>query len=156
MSKKLITVGWIELASLPELSIPAIRVKVDTGARTSALHVTNLERFERQGEGFASFDVHPMRRYQAHTVRCQAPVIGEKKVKSSGGHVQIRPVVVTSLCIAGQTWTIQVTLTNREKMRFKMLLGREAMREKIEVDPGAQYLQGYQSHKSMMSTYNLR
>lgn len=156
MSEKLITVGWIERVSFPELSVPSIRAKIDTGARTSALHVTNLQRFERQGEEFASFDVHPMRRYQQHAVRCEALVIGEKKIKNSGGQVQVRPVVITSLSIAGQTWAIQITLTNREKMRFNMLLGREAMRKKIAVDPGSQYLQGYHNHKSMMSIYKLR
>ncbi len=156
MLEELITVGWIELISLPQLKIPAMKVKIDTGARTSALHVTDLERFVKQGEEFARFQVHPMRRHQQHTVVCEAPIIGDKNVKNSGGQVQVRPVVVTDLTVGGQTWSIQVTLTNRKDMRFKMLLGREAMRQKILVDPGVKYLHGKRSHKSMMSLYKLR
>ncbi|MFT5258338.1 MAG: hypothetical protein ACI9J2_000007 [Saprospiraceae bacterium] len=153
MTENLLTVGWLELIALPQLQVPAMKVKVDTGARTSALHATNIERFERQGEEYARFLVHPIRRYQKHAVVAEAPVIGEIEVKNSGGYVEKRPVVVTELTIGEETWPIQITLTNRENMRFKMLLGREAMREKLVVNPSVEYLHGKRSHKSMMSIY---
>lgn len=137
---RLITVGWREWVGLPELGIAEINAKVDTGARTSVLHALNLHSFRRNGEPWARFDVFPIQDKSVPVVRCEAPVRDHREVKNSKGHKDLRVVVETSLSIAGQQWPIEVTLTNRRDMRFRMLLGRTALRGKILVDPDGSFL----------------
>ncbi len=144
MSRKppLQIIGWREWIRLPVLSVPAIKAKVDTGARSSALHAYGL-RIERQaGEEIAVFDIHPLQRRSSPSIRVEAVVVDHRKITSSGGHHEIRPVIVTDLELMDQIWPIEVTLTSRDTMGFRMLLGRQAIRRRFAVDPGRSYLGG--------------
>ena len=128
-------VGWREWVGLPALGLPLIKAKVDTGARTSALHAANVE---RSGDRVV-LQMHPLQRNTDLLVTCEAEIIDERVVRDSGGHEEPRLVIATDLVIAGKARRIEVTLTNRENMGFRMLLGRTAMRGLV-VDPRASYL----------------
>ena len=135
-----VTVGWREWASLPELDIEAIKVKVDTGARTSALHAFQVESFMRDGQEWVRFSIHPIQG-QDQVSHYEAPVLDRRVVTDSGGHKEERPVICTDIELGGRRWPIEITLTDRENMIFRMLLGRTAMGE-IIVDPTASFLLG--------------
>ena len=141
-----IAVGWKEWVSLPELGLLALRVKVDTGARTSALHAVDIQLFEREGRRRVRFVVHPVGKNPHVKVEAEADVVDERTVISSNGHEEHRVVIRTlfrlGLSAAAPEWPIELTLTDRRRMRMRMLLGREAMRGRIVVHPGAEYLHG--------------
>jgi hypothetical protein len=136
------TVGWREWIALPELGIKQIKAKVDTGARSSALHAFDLETFRRDGDEMVRFSVHPMQRSREKTVVAEAKVLEYRSVKSSGGQQTRRPVILTLIQLLGQTWSVELTLAARDEMGFRMLLGREAIRRQMVVDPGRSYLNG--------------
>lgn len=135
-------VGWREWIALPGLGVERIKAKVDTGAATSALHAIHLRRYRENGMDRVAFEVHPIQRRTDTTVCCKADVVGERVVTSSTGHRERRLVIRTAVLIAGRRWSIKLTLTNRDTMGFRMLLGRRAMRGRLLVDPGASYLAG--------------
>ncbi len=137
--RELLTIGWREWMSLPSLHIDTIKVKVDTGARTSSLHAFDLKYSHRAGVEYVSFKVHPIQKDSKTTVTCKAKVIEYRKVKSSNGHTEKRPVIVVDAVLHDQKWAIEVTLTNRDEMGFRMLLGRAAMKGHFLVDPGKSY-----------------
>lgn len=133
-------VGWREWAALPELGIAAVKMKVDTGARTSALHAFKVDIFRRGGNDWVRFAIHPFQ--DSDLVReCEAPLLDRRVVSDSGGHREQRPVIRTLLVLGEQRWPIEVTLTDRETMTFRMLLGRTAMRNLV-VHPNASFLLG--------------
>lgn len=132
-------VGWREWVSLPALGLPAIKAKVDTGARTSALHAWRVEPYTCQGAPWVRFHMHPLQRDTRLSVACDAPVHDRRMVSDSGGHREMRHVIETSLRLAGRTRTIEVTLTDRDTMLFRMLLGRQAMRG-LRVLPDTSFL----------------
>ena len=134
--------GWREWLALPEFGVPAIKAKVDTGARSSALHAHNLRMVMRSGEEYALFEVHPQQRKSTPSYGVEARVLDRRKVTSSGGHQEDRPVIVVDIEIMGKRWPIEVTLTSRDSMGFRMLLGRQAIRRRFIVDPGRSYLAG--------------
>ena len=134
-----ITVGWREWLALPDLGLPAIKAKIDTGAKTSALHAFQVESFTQQDQAWVRFWMHPLQRNNELVVKCEAPLFDQREVTDSGGHREMRYVIATRLVIADQQHVIQLTLTNRDSMQFRMLLGREAMRKRIVVDPGRSY-----------------
>lgn len=134
------TIGWREWLSLPQLQIPRIKAKVDTGARTSALHAFDLDYFEHDAVLMVRFKVHPLQRDTHCTIEAIAPVVDKRAVRNSGGHAQERPVIKTQAVLGPQRWDIELTLTNRDVMGFRMLLGREAVRHRFLVDPGKSYL----------------
>ena len=138
-------VGWREYVALPDLGVEKIKVKVDTGARTSALHVFHLKRVEEEGQVYANFSVHPVQRKSFPQIMCRAPVVDERWIKSSNGEKQLRLVIRTTIRIGEFAYPIELTLTNRDQMGFRMLLGREAIRKRFAVDPGSSYLQSLQS-----------
>lgn len=137
-----IPVGWREWLSLPELGIPAIKAKMDTGARTSALHAFALEPFYENERLKIRFGIHPLQKRTDIEIFCVADVIDQRIVSDSGGHREKRFVIETSVQMANREWPIEMTLTNREDMMFRMLLGRTAMKNRIVVDPAKSYLTG--------------
>lgn len=137
-----VRVGWREWVSLPALGVAAIKVKVDTGARTSALHAEEVECFRQRGRRFVRFVVHPLQRRHDVLVRCQAEVTDERLVSDSGGHKERRLVIVTPIQLGALEWQTEITLTDRDPMRFRMLLGRTALSGRFLVDPGASYCGG--------------
>jgi hypothetical protein len=135
-------VGWREWVSLPDLGIAFIKAKVDTGARTSVLHAYDVRVFERDGERFARFKVHPIQRDTRTTVTAEAPLVGERHVRSSTGEQQHRPVILAMVEVLGGAFPIEITLTRRDAMGFRMLLGRRALRRRFHVDPARSYYGG--------------
>ena len=140
-------IGWREWLSLPDLKIPQIKAKVDTGARTSSLHAHNLEYFTKKKKTFVRFCVHPVQRSKRKSIETTAELKEERHVKSSGGHQTLRPVIETSIKIADQVWSIELTLIDRDLMGFRMLLGRQAIKNRFFVDPGRSYLIGKKRKK---------
>ncbi|MCF8260017.1 MAG: RimK/LysX family protein [Melioribacteraceae bacterium] len=134
--------GWREWVALPELKIPSIKVKLDTGARTSSLHTFDLETFEVRGQLRVKFGVHPIQRSTKAEIFCTADVIDTRIVKNSGGHLEERYVIKTPIIFGEHQWPIEITLSNREDMKFRMLLGREAMRKRVSIIPDKSYLTG--------------
>ena len=142
MGKKHQTIGWREWVKLPDLSVPYIKAKIDTGARTSSLHAFDLRVIKRRGVEFVQFDVHPNQRDKDLTITAEAKILEYRKVKSSTGHASLRPVIVTPIELMGETWEIELTLANRDEMGFRMLIGREGIRGKMLVDAGKSYYGG--------------
>jgi hypothetical protein len=141
--------GWREWAALPELGLSDIKAKVDTGARTSALHAFELRTFEENGRQRVEFKMHPNQRDQQTVVVCTADIKDEREVQDSGGHREKRWVIETPVEIGGETWTIEMTLTARDDMLFRMLLGRTAIRGRAIVDPSRSYLTGKRKKKKV-------
>ena len=134
MDEKII-VGSEEWFGFPNLGIPAIKARVDSGAKTSSLHAYNISTFKRKGSPWVTFEVHPLQNDRRTVVRCEAAVIDRRNIKSSNGTTEKRYVISTPLNVGDTTWDIELTLTNRDSMGYRMLLGREAMKHRMLVDP---------------------
>ncbi len=135
-------IGWREWVGLPDFGIETIKAKVDTGARSSSLHAFDLQEFEREGAKWVRFSVHPVQRKNTTTIQIEAPILEYRSVRSSSGRAARRPVVVTNITLLGVTWPVELTLASRDKMGFRMLLGREAFRRRFLVDAGKSYTGG--------------
>ena len=135
-----ITVGWREWVALPQLGLPMVKAKLDTGARSSALHAFEVRTFEDGGERRVRFGIHPLRKRPEIALYCTAAVIDRRTVTDSGGHREKRYVIQTTLQLGGREWEIEMTLTDRDTMKFRMLLGRTAMQDRLYVVPGASFL----------------
>jgi hypothetical protein len=138
--KKYPVIGWREWVELPNLGIDKIKAKVDTGARTSALHAFALQPFVENNQNKIRFDIHPFQHDTDKIVNCTANVVDKRLVTDSGGHQEERYVIETPLTIAGQTWSIEITLTERENMLFRMLLGRSALRKRFIINPARSFV----------------
>jgi hypothetical protein len=135
-------IGWREWVALPELGIRRIKAKIDTGARSSSLHAFDVRIFYRHAKPLVRFSVHPFQRNTRKTVTAEAEVLEFRKVRTSGGEETLRPVILTDVKVLGQQWKIELTLANRDTMGFRMLLGRQAVRERFLVHPGRSFLSG--------------
>lgn len=144
--KNNMTIGWREWLALPSLNIPAIKAKVDTGARTSALHAFFVEPFETDGIQKVRFGVHPLQKRLDIEIVCVAPVKDFREISDSGGHREMRYVIETEVLLGESSRSIEMTLTNRDNMKFRMLLGRTAMAG-LMVVPDKSYLTGRKKHK---------
>ena len=144
----LLVIGWREGVGLPDQGIKSIKVKVDTGARSSSLHAYDVEIFERDGVQWVRFKVHPVQRRTDLEVGAEARVLDFRSVRSSSGKASLRPVIVTRVELRGVTWPVELTLANRDEMGFRMLLGRQAFRHRFLVDGGKSYYGGRPKKKS--------
>lgn len=146
---RLQTIGWREFVALPDLGIPSIKAKVDTGARSSSLHAFEMELFNKDGLDIVRFKIHPQQRCTTKVIEVETPVFDFRKVKSSSGEASVRPVIVTIVEMLGVAWPIELTLANRDEMGFRMLLGREAIRGRMLVDAGSSYFGGVPKRKKI-------
>ncbi|QDU98512.1 ATP-dependent zinc protease family protein [Lignipirellula cremea] len=140
-------IGWREWLTLPDLEVDRIKAKIDTGARTSSLHAYNVEPIRRDGRDFIRFDIHPVQHNNSTIVTAEAELLEYRLIRSSSGAQSRRPVVVTHVLLHGHCWPIELTLANRDDMGFRMLLGRQAMRGRVVVDPSQSYLSGKPKRK---------
>jgi hypothetical protein len=134
-------IGWREWLALPQLGLTALKAKVDTGARSSSLHVDSIREYERDGQTWLRFAVATRRRGSA-LVECEAPALDRRDVTDSGGHVTSRWFIRTQVCLGGVEWIAEINLTNRCNMLFPMLLGRSALSGRFRVDPSVSYACG--------------
>ncbi|WP_243225553.1 ATP-dependent zinc protease [Microbacterium sp. CIAB417] len=134
--------GWREWVSLPDAGVDWIKAKIDTGARTSSLHAFDIEEFEREGEQWVRFRVKPWQESQKDTTVVECPVHDRRRVRSSSGHEQERLVVCLAIRLVDRLVVSEVTLSNRDEMGFRMLIGREALRQGFAVDPARSFLGG--------------
>ncbi len=151
--KNKIIVGREEWCSFPGLGVPAIKARVDSGAKTSSMHAFNIQKFRRDGESWVSFEVHPLQNDRRTVIRCERPVIDKRIVKSSSGISETRYVVSATIKAGIETWDIELTLANRDSMGFRMLLGREAMSGRMIVDPSLSFCLGEVSSEALNEYY---
>lgn len=146
-SSNLSIIGWREWVGLPDLCSKRIKAKVDTGARSSSLHATNIQEFEKDGVAFVRFRIHPYHRNPAKHVSAESKVMDFRMVKSSSGKATNRPVILAYVTLLGESWPVELTLANRNEMGFRMLLGREAFRNRFLVDSSKSYYGGRPKRK---------
>lgn len=147
-----LTVGWREWVSLPVLGLPAIKAKVDTGARTSAINASDIERFTHEtGADWVAFTVMPIQRITNVTRRCQAPLVDIRKVTDSGGHSEERYFISTTINVGDIARQVEVTLAQRSDMLFRMLIGRTALAPDIIVNPALSYTLGRKNARTIYS-----
>jgi len=135
-------IGWREWAGLPELCDIPVKAKIDTGARTSAIHAWNIKRFEKDGAPWVSFELHPVQKDNRTRIACTAPIHDVREVRSSDGATQTRIVIRTRLKLGGRSWPIELTLARRDQMGFRMLIGRTALKRRVLIDPAKSFLCG--------------
>ena len=133
-------IGWREWADLPDFDVKHINAKIDTGAKSSAVHAFRIRETVINGVDHVEFFLHPLQRRKKPEVFCRAPIADRRIIRSSNGQEEERYVIETRLRLGGRLWKIDLTLTNRDAMGFRLLLGRDALRRKFLIDPGASYL----------------
>lgn len=149
-----VMIGWEEICSLPELGLPFIKAKIDTGAKTSAIHAYDIKTFTKDGQKFVRFKIHPLQRNSKIERVCEAPLADRRYVISSNGEREKRYVINTKITLGEKSFMAELTLTSRHKMAFRMLLGREALRKaKVTVDPVKSCLTGRK--KSLEKFYEI-
>ncbi len=148
-----VILGSEEWCSFPELGIPTIKARVDSGAKTSAMHAINIAPFIKNDANWVKFDINPIQNNIKTIIHCEAPLIDKRIVKSSSGYREHRYVIQTHIKIGDAKWPIEMTLTNRDSMGFRMLLGREAMSGRVLVDPEQKYLLGQPSPETLKELY---
>ena len=144
------TIGWREWVELPDLGLGPIKAKVDTGARTSCLHAFELQAFEKDGKPWIRFKVHPVQKSESQVVVCEAPITDRRPVTDSGGHTEQRYVISTRLRVGDWDERVEMTLTGRDNMRFRMLMGRTTMEAGgFVVNPALSYQAGRKGEKKL-------
>lgn len=139
-NKNKMIVGWREWITLPQLGIDRIKAKIDTGARTSALHAFDVEPYQKYNGQYVRFKIHPIQKDETILIECNAKVFDQRYVTDSGGHKELRFIIKTSIVLGEMNWLIEITLTNRDTMGFRMLLGRTAMKQRLIVNPSKSFL----------------
>ncbi|MFW5688478.1 MAG: ATP-dependent zinc protease [Spirochaetota bacterium] len=142
----MITIGWREWVALPELGAPAIKAKVDTGARTSSLHTAEIVPFTDRGAPRVRFTIHPLQETESIELLCHADVVDERRITNSGGQSEKRYIIRTPIEVGGEVWPIEISLARRGTMTFRMLLGRTALRGHTLIDAGRSFLTGLRHH----------
>lgn len=137
-----VVIGWREWVSLPQLDIARIKAKIDTGARTSALHAFQIDPFTRAGEPWVRFAIHPRQRDMSEVRVCEARIIDRRNISDSSGHRQLRYVIETRIKLGEDCWPIELTLAARDTMAFRMLLGRSAIQGRFLLDPAHSFRTG--------------
>lgn len=140
------TIGWRECVALPDFKIPEIRAKIDTGACSSSIHATHIHYFQQGDREMVRFQVHPHQHNIHDTVTLEAPLLEHRHIKSSNGQKQLRPVIATHIQLGAHRWLIELNLTNRSLMGYRMLLGRQALRKRFLVDVSKSFLQSQPDH----------
>ncbi len=133
-------VGWREWIALPDLGALRVKAKIDTGARSSSLHAFNIEEFKRGSVRWLRFQIHPLQHSARDALTAEAPLLEYRLIRSSSGHLADRPVIVTPIRIGAYQWPIELTLSTRDEMGFRMLLGRHAVKNRFLVHSGASFL----------------
>jgi len=146
-------IGWQEWVSIPSLKILAIKAKIDTGAKTSSLHAFNIEPFTLNRKKHVKFCIHPLQRNSSLFIYCEAPVVDIRGVMSSNGHVEERYVIKSFICLGQKKWEIELTLSDRDPLRFRMLLGREALRSGILINPSKSLCIKKYTKKTLLAFY---
>ncbi len=142
------TAGWREWVGLPALGVELIKAKLDSGARTSALHAFGIESYYRDGELRVRFTIHPNQRDDAGEVACDETVADVRTVTNPGGRRQKRFIISTMLAVGGEAWPIDLSLTERNEMGYRLLIGRTAMRHKLLLDPDHSFLLGKKKRRT--------
>lgn len=153
MHKNKLIVGCEEWCKFPDLSLPAIKARVDSGAKTSAIHAVNIKPFQRNGVTWVRFEVYPLQGNRKTLIKCEAKVHDRRTIKSSSGTSEKRYVIKSSLAIGDHSWDIELTLTNRDAMGYRMLLGREAMTGRLMVDPEESFNLGELTDEQLKDFY---
>ncbi len=148
-----LVVGWHEWCALPKLGLPSIKAKIDTGAKTSALHAFDIQPYHQHGKMHVKFSVHPIQGDNKLLMECKAVVVDVRHVMSSNGHKEKRFVILTPVALGDRQWDIEVTLSNRDPLTFRMLLGREALSHQVIVDPFRINCQGKMSKRKQYLLY---
>ncbi len=146
-----LVIGWREVVGLPDLGLPNVHAKIDTGARTTALHASFVRTFDEDGQRWVEF--RPPKIGKVQTMRCRAPIHDEREIKNTSGVPELRIVIRTTLVIAGRRWKIDLSLADRTKMAFPIIIGRSAIRRHgLLVDCGRSYLAGDPGEKRSTKT----
>lgn len=153
MNKALRCIGWQEWVGLSELGVPAIKAKIDTGAKTSSLHAFNIRRKKIRRKDYVSFIIHPLQGNNDLELSCCAPIIDVRGVMSSNGSIEQRFVIATTLTLGNKEWKIELTLSNRDPLRFRMLLGREALRGNVIINPSKSLLVKKYTQQELKTLY---
>lgn len=146
-------IGWQEWCLLPKLHIPAIKAKIDTGAKTSVLHAADIRPFHRRGKLYVHFMVHPLQRSLKYPIPCTALVIDQRTMMSTSGSQETRYIILSTLSLGDKSWDIEISLTNRDLLTFRMLLGRDALKTHTIIEPGKTLLQGKIKPKELIRLY---
>lgn len=150
---KMIKVGWREWCALPSLQIPAIKIKIDTGARTSALHAFDIRLEENNNKQYVHFSVYPIQGDKNIVLNCSSLLKETRMVTSSNGHRELRYIIMTSISLGKRIWEIELSLSNRDPLKFRMLLGREALKHIALIDPSSSYCQGHFTRDEIKKKY---
>lgn len=153
---KKVVIGKEEWCSLPMLGLPAIKARIDSGAKTSSLHAFNLHTFEEDGHKYVHFDIHPVQDNRKIVQSCRGLVVDQRNVKSSSGEKEKRLVIRTPITLGGETWDIEITLTNRDTMGYRMLIGREAMAGRALIDPDTSFCLGAIAEEDVKKQYKVK
>ena len=152
-TREKITVGWHEWCALPTLGVPAIKAKIDTGAKTSSLHAFNIKTSPADHHDLVHFSIHPIQGDIRTVIHCHAPIRDQRFVMSSSGHKELRYVISTYLTLGDLSWEIELTLSDRDPLRFRMLLGREALKNNVLISPSRSLCQGKVTKSELRALY---